>query len=250
MRKLNYADLQHQITKCGYHLLTLENEYASAREPITVVCKCGGKITTTLSNLRRMKGCKQCTSNKKKTYREIEAIFQARHCVLLTTEAEYTNSRHKIHYRCSCGTDTMITPHAFLAGQSCFNCGRRKRSGQNHRNFRKGHLFRGSNNPNWNAALTDEERDLRKHRGDHCYKEWRRAVYERDNFTCQKCKKRGGDLNVHHIENFSACPHLRYEVDNGITFCEACHTNFHKRYGKYNNHLGQVQEFYSDLYLD
>ena len=61
------------------------------------------------------------------------------------------------------------------------------------------------------------------------YIKWRKAVFERDNYTCQKCKKRGGRLNAHHIKPFSQYRDLRTEIANGITLCEKCHKLAHKR---------------------
>lgn len=59
------------------------------------------------------------------------------------------------------------------------------------------------------------------------YKEWRKAVYERDDYTCQKCGKKGGNLNAHHIKAYAEYPDLRIELDNGITLCEECHKKEH-----------------------
>lgn len=83
------------------------------------------------------------------------------------------------------------------------------------------------------------------------YKEWIRKVFERDNYTCQCCGKRGGDLNAHHLYNFSEYVDLRYEVSNGITFCKQCHlinypNSFHSIYGERNNTPEQVKEFIED----
>jgi 5-methylcytosine-specific restriction endonuclease McrA len=75
------------------------------------------------------------------------------------------------------------------------------------------------------------------------YKNWRKKCLVRDNFTCQVCGKKGGKLNVHHINNFSEFKELRYKPSNGITLCKECHTKFHSIYGVRNNTKGQLEEF-------
>ena len=59
------------------------------------------------------------------------------------------------------------------------------------------------------------------------YKEWRRNIFERDDYTCQKCDTRGGCLHAHHIKQFKGFPELRMVVNNGITYCNTCHTEYH-----------------------
>lgn len=57
------------------------------------------------------------------------------------------------------------------------------------------------------------------------YKSWRQSVFERDNYTCQNCDKRGGLLNADHIKPFALFPELRTELSNGRTLCVECHKN-------------------------
>lgn len=62
------------------------------------------------------------------------------------------------------------------------------------------------------------------------YKEWRKAVKDRDNKTCQwpgckRCKM----LEVHHIIRWADAPSLRYNVRNGITLCKKHHEQIRNR---------------------
>lgn len=95
------------------------------------------------------------------------------------------------------------------------------------------------NNPNWQGGVTSKRILIRN---SDKYKTWRKAVFEIDNYTCQKCNQKGGTLNAHHIEAFNNNPDLRTEIDNGITLCEDCHKNFHHQYG-YNCTKEQFKEF-------
>jgi hypothetical protein len=83
-----------------------------------------------------------------------------------------------------------------------------------------------------NMFLTDEEREERRHRDDTLVKIWRLAVYERDNYTCQKCWVRGGELRAHHKDCWCDYPERRFEEENGVTLCVDCHNKIHKIYGK------------------
>lgn len=55
------------------------------------------------------------------------------------------------------------------------------------------------------------------------YKEWRKKVFERDSFTCQECGATGY-VTAHHIKSFANYKELRYELANGVTLCEECHS--------------------------
>lgn len=72
------------------------------------------------------------------------------------------------------------------------------------------------------------------------YKAWVRAIFERDNFTCQKCQVRGFQLEADHFpvrfsvlmdkhniktyEEALACEPL-WDINNGRTLCKPCHRN-------------------------
>ena len=89
--------------------------------------------------------------------------------------------------------------------------------------------------------------DVRLHR---FYDQWRKAVYKRDNYTCQECgynRKAGANygkrrcFHAHHIKSFAEiieeygidnltdaleCKEL-WSIDNGKTLCKSCHMKLH-----------------------
>lgn len=89
-------------------------------------------------------------------------------------------------------------------------------------------------NPNWKGGITPT---VKKVRASLQVAVWRKEVFERDNYTCQKCRKIGGQLNADHIKEFSVifeennlksyseamnCSEL-FDVNNGMTLCIECH---------------------------
>lgn len=88
----------------------------------------------------------------------------------------------------------------------------------------------------------------KKQRSGYKYKDWRKAVFIRDNYTCVCCGKRGGELHAHHIENFSSNEEKRLDISNGVTMCFNCHSvsisgSFHNLYGVRNNNVEQLNEY-------
>lgn len=72
----------------------------------------------------------------------------------------------------------------------------------------------------WQGGKTKESK-CRRTNAD--YKAWRMAVFERDNFKCQCCRRHTRTLEAHHIKEVCNYPELIYDVDNGITLCHECH---------------------------
>ncbi|MEO9028091.1 MAG: HNH endonuclease signature motif containing protein [Ktedonobacteraceae bacterium] len=72
-------------------------------------------------------------------------------------------------------------------------------------------------------ALPKKADQRPKHNGDYKYKDWRTAVFQRDEYTCRDCGPRGGQIQAHHIKSWSKYPDLRYVVSNGRTLCISCH---------------------------
>ncbi len=102
----------------------------------------------------------------------------------------------------------------------------------------------GAKSSNWQGGLTPITRQIRQ---SFKYQEWRKKIFIRDNFICQKCGTIGSSLEAHHKKPFSKFIHevktylpllplfegaLIYtplwDISNGITFCKKCHYKFKK----------------------
>ena len=111
--------------------------------------------------------------------------------------------------------------------------------------IKMGNAHRGKKSFFWKGGITPKHLIVRTSLE---FKLWREAIFERDDYICQKCGRRSkkGDnvkLHPHHIKNFAQWPKLRFAIDNGITFCKKCHDKFHKIYGRKNNNKVQVEKF-------
>ncbi len=85
-------------------------------------------------------------------------------------------------------------------------------------------LFDAHNNPKYNINSKYGRRT-----GD--YQGWRLSVFKRDHYTCQHCGQRGGIIHAHHVKRYRSAPSLRTELSNGVTLCERCHRELHRREG-------------------
>jgi len=114
----------------------------------------------------------------------------------------------------------------FQKGHKCYLKGdARKRSIENHK---------GENHWNWKGGVTKLIIHIRN-----CYeyKQWVSSVLMMDNYVCQKCNKRGGNLEAHHIKEFNTIFHEHkiksfadaiicselWDINNGMTLCVDCH---------------------------
>jgi hypothetical protein len=103
-------------------------------------------------------------------------------------------------------------------------------------NAKKAHV--GENHPRWLKDRTQ----VRVQRTIAELRWWRKAVFERDDYTCQKCGVRGGRLNAHHIKSYVLFPELRMDVSNGETLCVDCH--------KKTDTYGRAQEIQNSICLE
>lgn len=108
-------------------------------------------------------------------------------------------------------------------------------------------ILRGSESPNFNHNITNEERQLKRDNLHNTH--WRLLVFHRDSFTCQICDdNEGGNLEAHHLNNWSDYKEQRYDINNGVTLCDKCHKTFHAFYGYNHNNYSQFLEFYLSIF--
>lgn len=100
--------------------------------------------------------------------------------------------------------------------------------------------IKGDKNPAWKGGITPVHIQIRTSRQ---YLLWRKNILKFDDYTCRKCGKRGGELNVDHYPiSFSAILNkliieqgldnlydkainygMFWDLNNGRTLCINCH---------------------------
>ena len=99
---------------------------------------------------------------------------------------------------------------------------------------------KGEKSHNWKGGVTTVHERIRSSAK---YRSWRKSVFERDEYICQKTLTKCEESRCHHIENFCNNEELRFVVNNGITLSKESHMEFHKIYGQFNNTREQLEEY-------
>lgn len=82
----------------------------------------------------------------------------------------------------------------------------------------------------WKGGVCSENYKLRRSRK---FQNWRKAIFDRDNYICWTCGERSGNgyrvtLHPHHLKRFAENPKSRFALSNGLTLCEFCHKTYTK----------------------
>lgn len=85
---------------------------------------------------------------------------------------------------------------------------------------------RGKNHAGWKGGVAQANE---RARNSGRLLAWKRAVKARDKHRCREC---GGKdrLHAHHIKPWAEFPDLRFDLENGKTLCEECHSKVHGRW--------------------
>jgi len=128
----------------------------------------------------------------------------------------------KIIIICSiCKKEFMVSPGRRFTAKFCSKKCLGKWIGKN---------LNGKNSSLWRGGITPINFKIRNSLE---YKNWRKQVFERDNYTCVWCRVRGGwdknvkiniRINADHIKPFSIFPELIFDLKNGQTLCVRCHS--------------------------
>lgn len=196
---------------------------------VFVKCEEHGHISRIhLSKLYERKRCPTCNRKRHIDLDVVVDEFSEVGYVVDKDKTEYNGNGSTIYFYCPVHGEESLIYGNFTQGARCISCAYDRIS--------------GSNNHMWKHEKTDEERRLqRKYRG---YLEWRKEVYKRDNYTCQKCdSSKSNYLNAHHKDGYHWCKERRLDVANGVTLCLECHASFHSIYGNKNNTEQQYLEW-------
>lgn len=124
-----------------------------------------------------------------------------------------------------------------MINKECLNC-KKEYSVLNSRKNKSKFCSHKCSSEHRNENKTNEYKKIRK---SFIYKKWRTSVFERDNYTCVMCNKKGGYLNADHILPFALYPEKRLDVNNGRTLCLDCHKKT-PTFGGSIKKLKQLQE--------
>lgn len=162
------------------------------------------------------RNCIICNKKVTQTYNQSKKDFLSRKYCSEICAGTDENHRKIISARLK-GRPKAQNGYSFPKGCK-INLGRRQSLEE--RLMRSQRYPKADNHWNWKGGVNLINDSLRKSIS---FKLWREEIFKRDDFTCQKCNKRGIKIHAHHIKPFSLYPELRFVSDNGMTLCVECH---------------------------
>ena len=135
-----------------------------------------------------------------------------------------TEKRKQIYCSRECWQKSRANP---VIEMKCPTCGKifYERNGRkiycSHKCYAKAleEIQGGENSHFWRGGKTKESKLIKTSAE---YKKWRNAVFTRDFYKCVKCGS-SRNLEAHHIKEQCNYPALRFDINNGLTLCHACH---------------------------
>ena len=203
---------------------------------------CSNECRSLSQRKRIITKCEQCgkvIQKKKCLYENVEHHYCSIKCrsLWLSIHNSGTNNKQykRVVFKCEiCGKEATQIESMYYRHKNHYCSAKCASIGQ-------GIIYKREKHPNWNPNLTDEEREKGRHIEG--YDDFIKQVLERDNYTCQLTGKRGGKLEVHHLNCFSDFKEGRMDLDNCITLSKEIHKLFHKIYGNRHNIKEQFEEF-------
>lgn len=165
---------------------------------------------------------------------------------VLRVDSRDNNGRLRWFCLCDCGNSKVVDSRHLVQGKT-LSCGCYGKEISAWAGKEGAHKISGAKSHLFNPSLTKEDRLPRRNLVE--VREWRKSIWDRDNYTCDLCGDRGGSIVAHHLNCWASYKDQRYNVNNGVTLCKSCHHSFHmslggprkpcnkEQYNKYKNEL-------------
>lgn len=251
-------EIKVKFKEKGFELLTSELS-EGVYTKVEYICSCGRTTSSKVCDvINKGTKCYECgkedgAKKRKRSFEEINKIYEENGCILLSEYEEYHNSESLLKFKCKCGNIDLKSFVSFKLTPKCSKC-----------NI----VHNGNSHYCWKGGISPLHEYLRK-----TIYPWKIDSLKKYNYTCDISGK-NNNLIIHHLYNFSdilketldivklpiyknisaytqeeleliksTCLKLHYKYGLGICLTEDLHKEFHSIYGKRNNTLEQYLEF-------
>lgn len=194
----------------------INNLSKSSAKPVKVVCPmCGNERILRYYRVNETGHtyCKSCAKRKYSCDNMLDKKF-GRLTVISYADQHFESGGTMMNCVCDCGENVSVSASHLKSGHTT-SCGC----------FRL-EMLQGEANPNYRPDLPMEERNGKR---GYPIERWALSVKRRDNFTCQVCGSKE-KLVAHHLNSYASAKDRRYDIENGVTMCRDCHTDFHTNF--------------------